>query len=62
MEEIAGFSPNWATHSAFGDALQQACEGGVIPLAYSAVVTPNQVVIDKPVFVDLEKGKNNVAK
>ena len=53
MKEITEFRPNDATHKAFGDALRQAHENGVQVLAYDCIVTPDSMVLDSPVKVDL---------
>ena len=53
MEDVFSFSPNYATHPQFGDALKQAQTAGVHILAYSCKVTPDTLEIDKPVPVIL---------
>ena len=53
MEDVISFSPNYATHPQFGDALKQAQTAGVHILAYSCKVTPDTLEIDKPVPVIL---------
>lgn len=53
MKGIHTFEPNWATHPAFGTALQEAQKAGVTLLAYDCIVTPDSLVIDQPVPIDL---------
>lgn len=53
MSDVLDFSPNDDTHPAFGAALRQAAAVGVQVLAYSCHVTPQEVIIDRPVPVIL---------
>lgn len=53
MENVKDFSPNDKTHPAFGEALRKAASAGVRIVAYSCRVTPDSMVIDKPVSVIL---------
>lgn len=53
MKDVRLFRPNVATHPAFGEALQGAAERGVHILAMDCIVTPDSMVIDKPVAVEL---------
>lgn len=53
MKEITEFRPNDVTHKAFGDALRHAHENGVQILAYDCIVTPDSMVLDSPVKVNL---------
>lgn len=53
MKDIRLFRPNTATHPAFAKALQTAAARGVHILAMDCVVTPDSMVIDKPVAVEL---------
>ena len=53
MEDVTDFSPNDATHPAFGAALRQAAAAGVQVLAYSCRVTPDSLTIHRPVPVIL---------
>lgn len=53
MENVLDFAPNDGTHPAFGQALRQAAEAGVQVLAYSCHVTPEEMVIDRPIPVIL---------
>ncbi len=48
-----GFSPNDATHPAFGEALRRAADGGVAVMAVACAVTPEEVHITGPVPVRL---------
>ena len=53
MKDIRLFRPNTATHPAFAETLQMAAARGVHILAMDCVVTPDSMVIDKPVAVEL---------
>ena len=53
MKGVSKLQPNWDTHKAFGDALRAADKAGVHILAYDCLVTPDTIVLDKPVEVDL---------
>lgn len=53
MKEITRFSPNDATHKAFGDALREAAAVGVRVLAVNCVVTPDSIRADAPVWIEL---------
>jgi sugar fermentation stimulation protein A len=54
MEGMRLFSPNDATHPAFGDALRAAQAAGVEVLAVGCAVTPDSLTMDRPVAVDLQ--------
>ena len=51
MKGPKSFSPNDATHPAFGEALRRAAAAGVEVCAYDCRVTPSSLVLDAPVFV-----------
>ena len=53
MKGIHTFTPNDETHKAFGDALRQAAKEGVNILAYDCRVTPDEMLIDAPVNIEL---------
>lgn len=53
MKEIHGFSPNYETHKAFGEALNRARKEGVKILAKDCIVTPDSMVIDSDIEVVL---------
>lgn len=53
MKGIHTFTPNDETHKAFGDALRFAVESGVKILAYDCTVTPDEMVVDAPVNIEL---------
>lgn len=53
MENVHAFSPNYETQPRFGEALKAARAAGVDILAYSCKITPDSMVIDKPVQVIL---------
>lgn len=54
MKEVSLFKPNEATHKEFAEALRKASEEGVKVLAVDTVVTPDSMVIDKYVEINLE--------
>ena len=53
MAGMRGFSPNDATHPAFGAALREAGQAGVRVLAVECAVTPDSLVMTAPVPVRL---------
>lgn len=53
MEKVKYFTPNDATHPEFGTALRTASEQGVRILAYDCIVTPDSMVLNKPVKINL---------
>ncbi len=53
MEGMTEFSPNDATHPAFGEALRRAKAVGVEVLAYDCRVIPGQVELSQPVSLHL---------
>ena len=53
MEDVSYLHPNDATDPGFGDALRQAKDAGVQVLAMDCKVTPESMVIGKPVEVRL---------
>jgi len=53
MEGMKSFSPNDATHPAFGDALRSAHAAGVRVFAMECAVTPDSLTIVRPVPVVL---------
>lgn len=53
MEGVKYFMPNRGTHAAFADALIRARDAGVEILAYDCKVTPDTMVMHKPVEVFL---------
>ncbi len=55
MKKIRAFSPNRETHPLFADTLIQAHKQGVKILAYDCQVTPDDIFIDQPLPVILEK-------
>ena len=54
MKEIRELRPNIVTHREFGEALAEAERAGVELLAYDCIVTPDSIVIDKPVNIRTE--------
>lgn len=55
MKGVHSFSPNWATHAAFGEALVQAAAAGVELHALDCRIAPQSMVIDAPVKTDLRR-------
>ncbi len=53
MADVAYFEPNWATHAAFGLALQAAAAAGVTLLAWDCGVTENSICLRQPVEIRL---------
>lgn len=53
MKGVHVFRPNDETHPAFGKALREATAAGVKILAFDCRVTPDEVIIDSPVPVEL---------
>ncbi len=53
MKGVRLFRPNWATQPAFGTALAEAQAAGVQLLAMDCLVTPDSMVLDAPVPIDL---------
>ncbi len=53
--DVTDLSPNWETHPAFGEALARAAERGVEIRAWSCLVTPDSIVLDRPVPVVLDR-------
>jgi len=53
MEGVRYFTPNYATHREFGEALRRAAEAGVEILAYDCQVSPDSMRINRPVPVKL---------
>ena len=53
MADVVDFSPNDATHPAFGEALRHAAEHGVRVEAWECAVTPESLRIVRPVTVRL---------
>ncbi|MFT4146290.1 MAG: DNA/RNA nuclease SfsA [Mobilitalea sp.] len=54
MKKIRYLTPNWATHSAFGEALDIAKKSGVTILAYDCYVTADEIRLDKPIEVKIK--------
>lgn len=53
MSDVKYFEPNRETHPQFADALKQASDNGVIPLAYDCAVTPDTIEIRKQVLIKI---------
>lgn len=54
MKGVHLLEPNWKTHEAFGQALEEAQKQGVHILAYDSLVTEDSIVVDKSIDVNLE--------
>ena len=53
MDHASYFTPNRKTHPQFADALCEAKQAGVQLLAYTCKVTPDEMVMDKPLPIKL---------
>lgn len=53
MSDVDYFEPNRETHPQFADALKQAKENGVVPLAFDCEVTPDEIKIREPVLIKI---------
>jgi len=58
MTDVRYLHPNDVTDPAFGQALREAAAAGVRVLAMDCVVTPQSMVLDKPVEVRLSSAEN----
>ena len=54
MKQIRAFQPNDERHPAFGKMLRTAYENGVKLLAYDCFVTPDSMIVDQPVKINLD--------
>ena len=55
MKTCTVFKPNWVTHEDFGNALVKAKKSGVRLFAVDCNVTPDSLIWDSNVPIDLEK-------
>ena len=53
MENVRYFTPNDATHPAFGAALRRASQAGVRLMAYDCTVKPGEIALRAPVEIRL---------
>lgn len=53
MKQLCCFEPNDSTHPAFGEALREARDKGVVILAYDCDVTPDGITLREPVPLNL---------
>ena len=53
MKDVKYFTPNYATHKEFGDAMKLASEKGVKLLCYDCLVAPDSMVVDREVEIVL---------
>jgi sugar fermentation stimulation protein A len=53
MKGVRYFEPNDETHPAFGEALREAYERGVVILAFDCDVTPDGMTIGDPIEIRL---------
>ena len=51
MSDVRYFTPNYATHREFGEALEHASHNGVHVLCYDCVVTEDSIDIGRPVDI-----------
>ena len=54
MQGISFFAPNYATHPAFAQALQEAQRAGVIILAYDCKIRPESIELGARVPVKIQ--------
>lgn len=55
MKQVELFQPNDRTDPDFGDALRNAKEKGVGILCFDSIITPDSIILDQPIPVDLDK-------
>lgn len=60
MKGVVAFRPNEKTHPAFGEALRQAAEAGVMLHAVDCRITPETMTIDAPVPIYLRHPEETV--
>ncbi len=53
MKDVLYFEPNYDTHREFGEALAEADKKGVNILAYDCIVTPDSIVINDKVKINI---------
>ncbi|MBD5455557.1 MAG: A/G-specific adenine glycosylase [Lachnospiraceae bacterium] len=53
MKDVKYFTPNRETQPEFADALMEAVKAGVKIIAYDCIISPDSMIIDKPVPVYL---------
>ena len=53
MSDVKCFEPNSTTHPEFAEALKEARDNGVIPLAFDCAVTPETIEIRRPVLLKI---------
>ena len=53
MKGVSRFEPNEATDPKFSEALRHAAEQGVKIFAYDCLVTPDSMIVDSPVSINL---------
>ncbi|MBR1495955.1 MAG: DNA/RNA nuclease SfsA [Acidaminococcaceae bacterium] len=53
MDHASYFTPNRKTHPQFADALCEAKQAGVQLLAYTCKITPDEMIMDKPLPIKL---------
>ena len=53
MSDVKYFEPNSTTHPQFAEALKEARDNGVIPLAFDCAVTPETIEIRRPVLLKI---------
>ena len=53
MKGISHFTPNYKIHEAFGETLAKVAGMGVKVRAFDCIVTPSEMVIDRPISIRL---------
>ena len=53
MSDISYFSPNYETHREFGEVMKEAQRCGVRLMCYDSIVTPDSLIVGKPVKIKL---------
>jgi len=53
MKGITHFTPNYKIHAAFGETLTQVMDKGVKARAFDCIVTPDKMIIDKPIAIHI---------
>jgi sugar fermentation stimulation protein A len=53
MENVKYFTPNYATHKEFGDAMKLASQKGVKLMCYDCLVAPDSLTVNKKIEIVL---------
>ena len=57
MKGVSHFTPNYKTHAAFGETLEQVMNAGVHAMAFDCVVTVDKMEIDKQIPIEESGGE-----